>query len=131
MSQYLPDAKGGYLPYWQLLVASTAFWMSLQSLASSKQVKRLFTTINVTDIHARTFGIWNMTSAAVRFAAAYDISNKTVYGLAFATYAIAFVHFMSELFVFRTIKLNAAVISPMIVSTASMIWMANQAKFYL
>lgn len=73
-----------------------------------------------------------------------------MYGLAFATYAIAFVHFMSELFVFRTIKLNAAVVSPMIVSSkriiantrgtvsdkcilpaASMIWMANQANFYL
>lgn len=37
--------------------------------------------------------------------------------MALLTYLIAFAHFTSELLIFRTAKLNVAVLSPMVVSS--------------
>jgi hypothetical protein len=45
------------------------------------------------------------------------VSTFSVYALAFATYAIAALHFLSEILVFRTVKLNVPVIMPVIVSS--------------
>lgn len=87
----------------------------------------------VTALQARTFAVWTLTSAVIRFYAAYNINNKTsvplffsrslltrpsFYDMAFISYLIAFGHFSSELLIFRTATLNAGVISPVIVSSA-------------
>ena len=39
----------------------------------------------VTDLQARTFAIWTLASAIVRFYAAYNINNKACVSLAFSS----------------------------------------------
>ena len=97
-------------------------------------------------LQARTFGIWTLTSAVVRFYAAYNITNKLsvliascdtpqaacrradmfylnphrIYDMALFTYLFAFFHFGSEILIFRTTKIGVPVLSPVIVSSKSL-----------
>ncbi|KAF8557441.1 Erg28-like protein [Imleria badia] len=129
----LPQTEG-LLPKWQLFVATMAFFNTVQNFATLKLTRRLYTGVppaSVTKLQARTFAAWTMTSAVVRGYAAYNIHSKVVYDIALFTYLIAFAHFTSELFIFRTAKFNIPVLSPMIVSTATLIWMLQQYEFYV
>ena len=89
----------------------------------------------VTDLQARTFAIWTLTAALVRFYAAYNITNKacvcdsfvstiliiddlelsyvvhSIYDMALFTYLFAFGHFASEMFIFRTARMNSGILS--------------------
>jgi hypothetical protein len=44
----------------------------------------------------------------------------SVYEMAFFTYAIAFAHFSSEVFIYRTASINAGTIGPFIISSESL-----------
>jgi len=116
IQQYLPQSHAGYLPYWQLLVAVTAAGNTLSCLLSTAAARKLYAKANVTPLQSRTFGVWTLLAAAVRLAAAYDITNKSVYALAFTSYVLAWAHFVSEIAIFRTARVNSAIISPFIVS---------------
>ncbi|KAI0316565.1 Erg28-like protein [Amylostereum chailletii] len=135
----------GLLPKWQLLVATTAFFNSIQNFVTVKLTKRVYNTVPpstpgktliffpnaFTALQARTFAAWTFISGVVRLYAAYHIHDKAIYDLALITYFLAFAHFVSEIFIFRTAKLSGAVISPVIVSTTSLIWMLGQYDFYV
>ncbi|TEB34651.1 Erg28-like protein [Coprinellus micaceus] len=128
---YLPQSEG-YLAYWQLLVATTAVFNSLQNFITLDLTKRLYNrTATVTPLQARTFAAWTLVSAVVRFYAAYNINSKPIYDMALFTYLIAFGHFSSELLIFRSAKILPGVISPVIVSTTSLIWMFQQYEYYV
>ncbi|KZP31658.1 Erg28-like protein [Athelia psychrophila] len=130
---FLPQSPG-WLPDWQLLVAVMAVFNTVQNFATLKLTRRIYDNVppnSVTALQARTFAVWTLTSAVVRGYAAYNIHNKTIYDMALFTYLIAFGHFTSELLIFRTAKVNMAVISPCIVSTTSLIWMLRQYEYYV
>ncbi|KAG2351494.1 hypothetical protein BDR07DRAFT_1467438 [Suillus spraguei] len=74
---------------------------------------------------------WTLTSAGNKGYAATISTTKTIYDMALLTYLIAFGHFTSEICFFRTAKINLPVLSPVIVSTASLIWMLKQYDFYV
>ncbi|EGN98690.1 hypothetical protein SERLA73DRAFT_136580 [Serpula lacrymans var. lacrymans S7.3] len=131
--QYLP-ATEGWLPKWMLLVASMAVFNTIQNFTTLKLTRRLYSAVSpgtVTSLQARTFAVWTLTSAVVRGYAAYHMHDKTMYDMAMITYLIAFGHFTSEIFIFRTAKINVPVLSPCIVSTVSLIWMLKQYEFYV
>ncbi|KAH7930200.1 Erg28-like protein [Leucogyrophana mollusca] len=131
--EYLPKADG-LLPKWQLLVASMAVFNTIQNFATLKLTRRLYTGVSptsITALQARTFAVWTLTSAVVRGYAAYNIHDKTIYDMALFTYLIAFGHFTSELFIFRTAKIGLPVLSPVIVSTLSLVWMLKQYEHYV
>ncbi|THV03212.1 Erg28-like protein, partial [Dendrothele bispora CBS 962.96] len=129
---FLPQ-ENGWLPYWQLFVATTALFNSIQNFLTLKLTQRLYsrTPQAVTPLQARTFAVWTLTSAVVRAYAAYHIHEKSVYDITMFTYLIAFGHFSSEFFIFRSTKLNGPVISPFVVSVGSMIWMFTQYDHYV
>ncbi|KAG9314859.1 Erg28 like protein-domain-containing protein [Chiua virens] len=135
--QFLLDAlpqTEGFLPKWQLIVATMAVFNTVQNFATLKLTRRLYTGVaptSITELQARTFAAWTLTSAIVRGYAAYNIHSKVVYDMALLTYLIAFGHFTSELFIFRTAKFNVPVLSPVIVSTVSLVWMIQQYEFYV
>ncbi|KAG5641242.1 hypothetical protein DXG03_005675 [Asterophora parasitica] len=132
LQTYLPQTEG-YLAYWQLIVAAAAFFNSAQNFTTLSLTRRIYNVkpANVTALQARTFAIWTLTSGIVRAYAAYNIHNKTIYDIAMFTYLIAFGHFSSEWFIFRTASFNAALLSPVVVSTASLVWMFTQYSFYV
>jgi Erg28 like protein len=84
-----------------------------------------------TALSSRTFGTWTLQSAIVRLIAAYHISNPQVYQLAFCSYAIAFAHFMSEWLMFRSTRWGRGLVGPVLVSTASLVWMYLQWDYYV
>ncbi|KAG8906387.1 ergosterol biosynthesis protein [Tulasnella sp. 403] len=132
LAQLLPVADG-FLPYWQLFIAAVAALNSFQNMFTVDITKKLYAKKpgQVTPLQARTSTMWNFTAAVVRFHCAYNIHNKAVYDMTLWTYAIAFFHFSSELLLFRTSNLNAALISPVIVSSTSLLWMLKQYDFYV
>nr|GAT60811.1 Erg28-like protein [Mycena chlorophos] len=111
-----------------------AVFNSLQNFATLKLTRRIYNNIpaaSVTPLQARTFAVWTLTSAVVRGYAAYHLNNKIVYDMTLFTYLIAFGHFASELLIFRTATPNPGVISPVVVSTTSLVWMFLQYDFYV
>ncbi|EIW84026.1 Erg28-like protein [Coniophora puteana RWD-64-598 SS2] len=131
--QYLPQAEG-LLPKWQLLVATMALFNTVQNFATLKLTRRLYGRVSpqsITGLQARTFAVWTLTSAVVRGYAAYNINNKSIYDMALFTYLIAFGHFTSEIFVYRTAKVMSPVFSTLVVSTLSLVWMITQYDFYV
>lgn len=54
-------------------------------------------------------------AAAIRFLAAYDISNKGLYDLGIVAFGVATFHFVSEWLVFGTVKPNRASIGPLVI----------------
>jgi Erg28 like protein len=86
---------------------------------------RLYTAVplKANDLTARLFGMWTLVSAILRITCAFSIDNRTLYNVTFASFVLAFGHFMSEVFVFRSATLTVGVLSPLIVSSISMVWM--------
>ncbi|KAN0093219.1 Erg28 like domain containing protein [Tylopilus felleus] len=129
----LPQTEG-LLPKWQLIVATMAIFNTVQNFTTLKLTRKLYKGVapaSVTALQARTFAAWTLTSAIVRGYAAYNIHSKVVYDMALFTYLIAFAHFTSELFIFRTAKLKSPALSPVVVSTVSLVWMLQQYEFYV
>lgn len=67
----------------------------------------------------------------IRLYAAYHISNPQLYQMAFLTYAVAFVHFIGEWFVFGTVKWGAPIAGPVIISSSGLVWMWLQWGYYV
>ncbi|OJT15207.1 Ergosterol biosynthetic protein 28 [Trametes pubescens] len=77
LSAYLPEGPG-WLPTWQLIVAVTATLNTIGNLTSVAASRKLYNNAPayVNPLQSRTFAIWTLTSAVVRFYAAYNIENK-------------------------------------------------------
>ncbi|EJD06875.1 Erg28-like protein [Fomitiporia mediterranea MF3/22] len=127
----LPQTPG-LLPKWQLFVSTVALYNTVQCFCTSKLTRRVYNNAPVvTDLQVRTFGVWTITSAVVRFYAAYHITEKAVYDLALFTYLIAFGHFSSELLIFRTAKINPGIMSTFVFASLSLVWMLVQYDYYV
>jgi len=85
----------------------------------------------VTPLSARTFGTWTAITAVVRLYAAYHIDQQPMYELAIWTFGVAWAHFMSEWFVFKTTRWSKGLIGPAAVSTLSLVWMWAQWDHYV
>jgi len=86
---------------------------------------RLYTAApeKINDLAARLFGIWTLMSAFLRLSCAILITNRALFNLTLLSFVVAFVHFLSEAFVYKTAPLTIGVLTPMIVSGVSMLWM--------
>ncbi|KJR81978.1 ergosterol biosynthetic protein 28 [Sporothrix schenckii 1099-18] len=85
----------------------------------------------VTPLAARLFGTWTMLAGFVRMYAAHDIGNRALYQLALLTHVVAAVHFISELTVYKTLRLTGPQLFPLIAGTGGSIWMALQYSHYV
>lgn len=150
LSTLLPPTSEGYLPIWLWVVASTALVNGIVNLltpddegAAAKKSARptanpshkVYSSpkgqTSSTALTARLFGTWNVLSALVRFAAAYEPNNKSVYALCAATFALALMHFGTEAVNWGNIdvrKVGSA--SPFVVASVSLTWMVAQWGHY-
>ncbi|PFH53062.1 hypothetical protein AMATHDRAFT_79230 [Amanita thiersii Skay4041] len=132
-AQYLPQSDG-WLANWQLFIAVTALFNTIQNFTTLKLTRKIYNNVPptaVTALQARTFAVWTLTSAMVRFYAAYNINNKPLYDMAMLTYLFAFGHFSSEFLIFRTANFGAGLFGPALVSTTTLVWMFKQYDFYV
>ncbi|KAI0767942.1 Erg28-like protein [Irpex lacteus] len=128
---YLPKGPG-LLPKWLLFVSTMAIFNTIQNFTTTKLTHRLYNRLPiVAPVHARTFAVWTLMSAVVRFYAAYDIHNKTLYDISLLSFLIVFGHYTSEILVFRTAAPTGPVLSPVIVGTTSLVWMIAQYDYYI
>lgn len=126
----------GHLTTWLLLVGLTSMINGLINLFSRSASHRVYSSqrgkAQATPLSSRVFGIWNITSSAVRLVAAYRPDQSTAYQLAMVTFAIALLHFATEAFFHRTMDLRQpGSISPFFVAAGSLIWMSLQYGSYL
>jgi len=77
----------------------------------------------VNDLSGRLFGVWTLMSACLRLSCAILITNRALFNLTLLSFVIAFVHFLSEAFIYKTAPLTVGVLTPLIVSGVSMLWM--------
>ncbi|KIN08158.1 hypothetical protein OIDMADRAFT_152279 [Oidiodendron maius Zn] len=150
---YLPQHEG-LLPKWLLFVSTVSVLNSVQAYLTLTYTARVYSedpslngsnkksdepphrasghpTSTATPLSSRLFGTWTVIQSIVRMYAAYYISNPQIYQLAFLTYAVAFAHFVSEWFVFGTVKWGAPLAGPVIISTSSLVWMWLQWGYYV
>ncbi|KAI9836495.1 MAG: ergosterol biosynthesis protein, partial [Sclerophora amabilis] len=102
------------------------------SISPTRQVYGAAPPSQITPLGARTFGTWTLISAIVRIRTAYAIDNPEAYALAFATFAVAGLHFYSEWLYFGTVRTPWAKggkgkgsWGPLLVATGTSLWMAN------
>ncbi|KAL6912917.1 hypothetical protein ACHAPO_007579 [Fusarium lateritium] len=77
----------------------------------------------LTPLAGRLFGTWTLITCIVRCYAAYNLHIGPVYTLAYWTYIVAFSHFASELFVFKTMTFGLPQYFPFALASTSLIWM--------
>ena len=114
---------------WILVVSIAAIFNTAQCFLdpSVKLTKRVYAQqpAQVTQLMARMFGTWTALSSIIRLYGAYHLHDRTAFYMTFATFVIAFGHFTSELLIYKTTSLRSpGLLSPMIVSSLSIVWMA-------
>ncbi|GAA99421.1 uncharacterized protein L969DRAFT_93882 [Mixia osmundae IAM 14324] len=122
---------GGLLPQWLLFVSVLALFNTVQNFVTNSLTRRVYHKTHVTSLQSRTFAVWTLTSAGVRLYTAMSIDNPALYHLTLASFVIAFLHFGSEIVVFKTTTLFSPALSTVIISTSSMYWMMSQYDYYL
>ncbi|ELU40396.1 Erg28 domain-containing protein [Rhizoctonia solani AG-1 IA] len=78
MSLFILPQAAGLLPKWQLVVSSLAVFNTVQNFVTLSLTKRIYSKQpqNVTALQSRTFAIWTLTSAILRFYCAYHVNEK-------------------------------------------------------
>lgn len=86
-------------------------------------------TDHVNALIGRMFGTWTILSGVVRLMCAMFIHNRPVYDLTLFSFILVWLHFLSELFIFKTTEPSFGVASPMIISGISIVLMILGYKF--
>jgi len=143
ITSYLPQHPG-LLPQWLLLVSIIAVGNSIQAYSTLTFTSQVYagsssdipktpssSTSPATPLSSRTFGTWTLIQSIVRLYAAYNIDNPQIYQMAILTYAVAWLHFMSEWWVFGTARWGRGLAGPVFVATGSLVWMSAQWGYYI
>ncbi|XP_033118933.1 probable ergosterol biosynthetic protein 28 [Anneissia japonica] len=77
----------------------------------------------VTSLAVRLFGVWTFLAAVLRITCALYIHNNQVYFLTLGSFILVFVHFISELLIFKSAVFSVEIISPLAISGTSIILM--------
>ncbi|KAF8984751.1 ergosterol biosynthesis protein [Entomortierella lignicola] len=123
----------GLLPKWLWIVGVTSFLNTFQAFVTLTATRRIYANKphEVTGLSGRTFGVWTLLSSVIRLYGAYHLQFAPMYNITLATFGIAWVHFMSEFFVFKTAKVTGPFLAPCVVATSSLIWMYSQYGYYV
>ncbi|XP_070570236.1 ergosterol biosynthetic protein 28 homolog [Ptychodera flava] len=110
---------------WICLVAVMAFGSTIQCFVSQSVPGRLYTVQPkyVNPLMSRLFGVWTLLAAFVRFFGAVHITCKPIYNLTLVSFIIAMVHFLLEVFVYKTAAFEIGVITPILIAGGSVILM--------
>lgn len=85
----------------------------------------------LTPLGARLFGTWTVIVSIVRLYAAYHLHFGPMYNVAYWTYIVAFGHFVTELFVFKSMTFGVPQAFPFTLATMALIWMPLVRDYYV
>ena len=88
-------------------------------------------TDQCTPLAARLFGTWTTVACLVRLYAAYNLHLGPMYDIAMWTYVIAFGHFASELFVYKSMTFGLPQFFPFLFASMALIWMPSVRGHYV
>ena len=130
---YRYQSKNLLLQLKRVQVSVISIGNTIQAYLTTKNTQELYMRAGreITALSSRIFGVYTFVSAVIRLYAAYSIENPQLYQLAIWTYAIAWVHFMSEWLIFGTTAWGRALAGPAVISTGSLLWMVRQWGFYV
>lgn len=115
-----------WLRGWIGLVAITAVGNTVQCFLNEDYPRQRIYTLQgelATPLVSRLFGVWTLLAAGIRLSYVVSPDNHSVYVLTLLSFVLAFFHFSSEVFVYKTAPLTVGAIAPMIVSGVSCLWM--------
>ncbi|OQV15835.1 putative ergosterol biosynthetic protein 28 [Hypsibius exemplaris] len=115
-----------FLRGWIALVGMMALANTLQCFVKPDFVwEKLYNVkgSGATPLAARTYGMWTLLAAMVRFTYSVNIHNWELFLVTLSTFLIAFGHFVSEMLVFRSGLFDIGMLSPILVSGLSVIMM--------
>ncbi|PIK62489.1 putative ergosterol biosynthetic protein 28 [Apostichopus japonicus] len=104
---------------WLTLIAFMSLASSVQCFVESTLIIQTMysqPTDQVNALIGRMFGTWTMLSGVVRLMCAVFIDNRPVYDLTLFTFIMVWLHFLSELLIFKTTEPSFGVVSPMVIS---------------
>ncbi|AGO11676.1 AaceriADL100Wp [[Ashbya] aceris (nom. inval.)] len=131
-SGILGSLPPGKLPCWLLFISVVSVFNSVQTYINKELTRRVYENkpSETTGLSARTFGTWTLLSSVIRLYGAFYLYDERIFQLTFITYSIALLHFGSEWLIFRTCKLGKGFMGPLVVATASVVWMYNTKEYY-
>ncbi|KAJ9105353.1 hypothetical protein QFC21_001722 [Naganishia friedmannii] len=131
IASFLPASPplGGALPLWIGFSTVLSVFNTVQCFISPKLNKRIYS--KRPHEASRLFGMWTLLAAVLRLTTAYDVTSQPLYDMTLLSYILAFTHFFSELFIFRTCSIGPGVLSPLIVASISTYWAYTQRDYYL
>ncbi|WPT10934.1 Ergosterol biosynthetic protein 28 [Picochlorum sp. SENEW3] len=83
----------------------------------------------VSELQARTFATWTLTSCMLCLLCARNPSVVPIYSATLGSFLIALLHFSIEVFVYKTVSVKSA-IQPMVVASISSLWMGAGWNYY-
>ncbi|KAG8514266.1 putative ergosterol biosynthetic protein 28, partial [Galemys pyrenaicus] len=121
------------MSHFQKVLRSWLFMVSIITMGSSLQCfqdhtflyEKLYTVRPdlVNGLYARIFGVWTLLSSVVRCLCAINIHNKPLYYITIWTFVIALGHFLSELFIYKTVTLTNGILALLFVASFSTLGM--------
>ncbi|KAH8172147.1 erg28 like protein [Sarocladium implicatum] len=88
-------------------------------------------TDQMTPLAARLFGTWTTVACLVRLYAAYNLHIGPMYDIAMWTYVIAFGHFASELFIYKSMTFGLPQFFPFLFASMALVWMPSVRSHYV
>jgi len=117
-----------YLQGWIGLVGFIAIGNTVSCFTGHLFLSELIYTAKpseATALAARLFGVWTLLAGFLRIGCAANIKDRVVYNLTFLSFILALLHFLLEVFVYKTAVVTTyGILSPLIVSSVSLVWMA-------
>jgi hypothetical protein len=115
-----------YLSYWLLFAAALrmlSVGIGLMSPNTFKsKVYRLRPDL-VNPLVGRTFASWTLVTCMLCVFCALHLEEPALYSATMASFAVAWLTFVAEFVVFKTVDIKGG-LSPMVISTVSLVWMA-------
>ncbi|KAG8160813.1 hypothetical protein KVR01_009077 [Diaporthe batatas] len=104
----------------------------LQPLADAPSLKDKPTGVDqVTPLAARLFGVYTVLAGLIRLYGAYRVHDPVLYQMCLITHLLAAVHFTSEAFVFKTVKLGWEHAFPFSAAISGSVWMTLYYSHYV
>eukprot|EP00878_Enallax_costatus_P003825 GHUV01004041.1.p1 GENE.GHUV01004041.1~~GHUV01004041.1.p1 ORF type:complete len:159 (+),score=27.27 GHUV01004041.1:183-659(+) len=83
----------------------------------------------VSDLYGRLFATWTLLTCGLCLICARNPTNSAIYGATLLSFVVALLHFLTELFLFKTMSIKGAA-APMVIAGLSTLWMGAGWNYY-